>query len=97
MAASITREPFHSADVVAAWLGVTPQTIRLWARTGVIRGHQPGGRVWLFRASEVEHDITLERSLRVDVAPEPVRRSRPAVVSTAPVTSIRDLIRRGAL
>lgn len=97
MTAPITRERFHTADEIAAWLGLTPATIRQWARDGVIRGHQPGGRVWLFKVSEVEDDISRERRLRVDAAPTPVRRQRPTLVSTEPITSIRERLRQGKL
>lgn len=95
---AVSREPFHSAEEVAAWLGVTPATVREWARAGVIRGHRPGGRVWLFRASEVEEDIA-QTQQRVLTQPEPVVpiRRRPAVVSVEPVVSLRQKLREGTL
>lgn len=92
-----SREPYRSVEQIAAWLGIRPATVREWARTGVITGHQPGGRVWLFRESEVEADIARSgrQPSELPVAPKP--RPRPVAVSSPPITSIRDRIRRGEL
>jgi excisionase family DNA binding protein len=96
---STTREPYLSAPQVADWLGITLRTVREWARTGVIRGHQPGGRIWLFRASEIEADIakSSQRPAAIE-PPQPERRRRAPVVSTiGPVTSLQALRRQGRL
>lgn len=93
-----SREPYRNVAYMAAWLGVEPATVRQWARDGVIRGHQPGGRIWLFLESEVAADIAAsgKPAETVSASPSP-RERRPRVVSTAPITSIRDRIRQGTL
>ena len=48
----MTTRSYLSAEEMAERVGVTAATIRNWARDRVIRGYQPGGRVWLFREAE---------------------------------------------
>ena len=41
----------HSA---AIRLGVSDRTVRLWARTGRLRGFKEGPKIWRFRETDVE-------------------------------------------
>ena len=41
----------HSA---AIRLGVADRTVRLWARTGRLRGFKEGPKIWRFRETDVE-------------------------------------------
>ena len=41
----------HSA---AIRLGVSERTVRLWARTGRLRGFKEGPKIWRFRETDVE-------------------------------------------
>jgi excisionase family DNA binding protein len=92
------REPWQSAAQIAVFLGVTPTTVRDWARTGVIPGYQPGGREWLFKASEVDAAVMASRKqTEQPAAPVPIRRRRSIATPIASVTSMRDLIRSGEL
>lgn len=91
------REPYRSAAYVAGWLGVTDATVREWARTRVIRGYQPGGRAWLFLASEVAVDIARSQPQAPEAAPEPEERTPVRIVAGERITSIRALIREGRL
>ncbi len=84
------REPFLSAGEIAAFLGVTPETAREWARTGVIPGHQPGGRVWLFKASEVDAAVKASRARAEKPAnPMPIRNRRQPVHTAGVLGPIR--------
>lgn len=87
------REPYLSASEIAPLLGgITPETVRSWARAGVIRGHQPGGRVWLFLWSEVRSDIAARGEAPAEAAPVRRARGNPERVPTARVTDLRQLL-----
>jgi len=47
-------ERILSAHSAAIRLGVSDRTIRLWARTGRLRGFKDGPKVWRFRETDVE-------------------------------------------
>jgi excisionase family DNA binding protein len=56
-------ERILSAHSAATRLGVSDRTIRLWARTGRLRGFKDGPKVWRFRETDVE-------AVRATLAPE---------------------------
>lgn len=90
-------ESYRNAAAIATWLGVEQETVRHWARTGVIRGYQPGGRAWLFLASEVAVDVAKSQPRRAAPQPTSIEQKRAQVATGERVTSIRELIRKGAL
>jgi hypothetical protein len=94
-------EPYLTASQVAERIGgMTPHTIGEWARSGVLRGYRPGGKVWLFLWSEVAEDIA--RSLhKLPGQVEQKRRERAPVIPTkAPSPDdwppLREVFRQGS-
>jgi excisionase family DNA binding protein len=55
----------HSA---AIRLGVSDRTVRLWARTGRLRGFKEGPKIWRFRETDVEAARARLASVRRDAA-----------------------------
>ncbi|HKB11713.1 MAG TPA: excisionase family DNA-binding protein [Vicinamibacterales bacterium] len=49
-----TGERILSAHSAAIRLGVSDRTVRLWARTGRLRGYKDGPKIWRFRETDVE-------------------------------------------
>jgi len=47
-------ERILSAHSAAIRLGVSDRTVRLWARTGRLRGFKDGPKIWRFRETDVE-------------------------------------------
>lgn len=75
-------EPYLTAAQLAERIGgMSAHTIGDWARSGVLRGYRPGGRVWLFLWSEVSEDIAASLH-RLPEQQERVRRERGRVVPT---------------
>jgi excisionase family DNA binding protein len=82
-------EPFVTAEAVATDTGVTAETIRAWARAGVIPGYRPGGREWLFLWSEVAEAIraTRHQPIQAEAKPRRERRLRSVPVTTTGTSS----------
>jgi excisionase family DNA binding protein len=55
----------HSA---AIRLGVSDRTVRLWARSGRLRGFKEGPKIWQFRETDVEAARARLASARRDAA-----------------------------
>lgn len=51
-------ESWLSAVQVAAIVGMSPKTVRNWARSGRLPGVRFGGRDWKFRASDIASAFT---------------------------------------
>ena len=70
----------HSA---AIRLGVSDRTVRLWARTGRLRGFKEGPKIWRFRETEVEAalDALLEDIFRME--PQALATGKRLVLSCA--------------
>jgi excisionase family DNA binding protein len=79
-------EPLLSSKQAAELLGMSPKTVRSWARRGLIVGVRLGGRDWKFRASDLE--AAFERALTSQRAPAALapRLSRTPAVGRVPST-----------
>jgi excisionase family DNA binding protein len=69
-------ERILSAHSAAIRLGVSDRTVRLWARTGRLRGFKDGPKIWRFRETEVEAARARLASERRDAADDAGEGSR---------------------
>lgn len=58
-------EKWSSLEDIAAHIGVSKDTIRIWIRKGVIPHHRIG-KQYRFRISEVDHWVESGRSAQIE-------------------------------
>jgi excisionase family DNA binding protein len=65
---TVDGERILSVHSAAIRLGVADRTVRLWARTGRLRGFKEGPKIWRFRETDVEAARARLASARRDAA-----------------------------